>query len=180
MQGGTPTISGNTITASYAGIYYEGGGGTASGNTIGFSGGGAGRFGIYVLGQRDADPRAATRFSTTRRERHRHQRGGDGAGVQIVNNTVNVSGGDYALEIVAGAVPSGLAGEREQLPDGAGGRSGADGAGGGDGDGGAADAGSGYDGEHVRGAESVGAGGGDADDRGGDHADGRTARAACR
>jgi hypothetical protein len=50
VQSGTPTISDNDITASDTGIHYEGGGGTASGNMIGFSGNGTGRYGIFVSG----------------------------------------------------------------------------------------------------------------------------------
>ena len=97
---------------------------------------------------------------------------GTAAGVQIVNNTVNVSGGDYALQLAPALFQAGSQVSGNSFPTGLAAGVALTGQVDGHGDGGAADAGSEHGGEHVRGAESVGAGGGDADDRGGGHADG--------
>jgi hypothetical protein len=99
VQSGTPAISDNTITTSYAGIFHADGGGTASGNTIGFSGGGPGRYGIsaggtatpILDGNTILDDEAVSDIAISTL--------GTAAGVQIINNTIHVSGGDRALQI---------------------------------------------------------------------------------
>ena len=99
VQDGTPMISNNTITTSYTGILYAAGGGTASGNTIGFSGGSPGRFGISVAGSATPTLSGNTILDDAAVSDVAISAVVTAAGVQIVNNTVNVSGGDFALQI---------------------------------------------------------------------------------
>ena len=85
----------------------RGGGGTASGNTIGFSGSGTGRFGIYVAGSATPtlsgntildDPQASdTGISVLQ--------GAGNAMTQILNNIICATGGDMFI-----VVPNGFAG----------------------------------------------------------------------
>ena len=107
VQDGTPPISGNTITASYIGIDYAAGAGTASGNTIGFSGGSPGRIGIYVGGLAHPTLSGNTILDDAGVRDFAISAIGNAAGVQIVNNTINASGTDVALQLSPAAFQGG-------------------------------------------------------------------------
>jgi len=111
VQSGTPLINNNTITTSFAGIYYDPnggtGGGTASENTIGFSGSDTGRYGIYVLGSATPTLSHNTIHDDTSTNDIAISAQGMAAGVQIKDNTVNVSGGDYALQLAPAVFQAG-------------------------------------------------------------------------
>ncbi len=91
VESGTPTITGNTITAGGFGIYYAGGDGTASGNTI------SAATGIYV-----ADGATPVLDGNTILDDPAGNRTGisvAGSGVQVTNNTLYASGGDIPLQL---------------------------------------------------------------------------------
>ncbi len=104
---GAPTISGNLITATSYGIYQVDGTGTVSGNTIGFGGGSAGRVAIYVSG--DAAPMVSgnTILDAVGVSDIGISAQVTAPGVQIVNNTINASGGDFPLQITPAVFQAG-------------------------------------------------------------------------
>src|SRR6185295_16258257 len=118
VTGGTPTVSGNTITSGGVGIEYAGSGaGTASNNLIVFSGTQGGRIGISVSDSAapivngntifDDPPRSDTGISV--------QPGSGNALTQIINNIICATGGDTFISVPIGFTGT-LAGNVNQCP----------------------------------------------------------------
>jgi hypothetical protein len=118
VSAGAPLISGNTITATYAGILYAGGGGTVTGNTIGFNGSRSGRTGIAVWNSSAPTLNGNTFLDDPAVDDIGISVQVTMPGVQILNNTVHASGGDYPLEIPPAVFQGGFQLSGNSFPDG--------------------------------------------------------------
>lgn len=103
VQGGNPSISGNAFSISYIGLYFSGGSGTASGNTIGFSGGSPGRYGVYVAASSPIVDGNTIYDDAARTDTGIHVQAGPGnPATQIVNNMICTSGADTFISVPGG------------------------------------------------------------------------------